>query len=134
MIEILLVDDESYVTESIEATIPWNDLGVEKVYRADSAEAALAVLREQSIDIVVTDIRMPEIDGLELIERIEREWPHIRCMVLTGYSDFEYAKKALQLQAFDYILKYGRRRGVYPQPYERDRSFEGRMGGRRKIP
>ncbi|MEI0739626.1 response regulator [Paenibacillus sp. JTLBN-2024] len=93
MIEILLVDDESYVTESIEATIPWNDLGVEKVYRADSAEAALAVLREQSIDIVVTDIRMPEIDGLELIERIEREWPHIRCMVLTGYSDFEYAKR-----------------------------------------
>ncbi|MDR9852572.1 response regulator [Paenibacillus sp. VCA1] len=105
MIEILLVDDESYVTESIKATIPWSDLGVEKVYQADSAEAALAVLREQSIDIVVSDIRMPETDGLELIERILREWPHIRCMVLTGYSDFDYAKKALRLQAFDYILK-----------------------------
>ncbi|GIO32159.1 MULTISPECIES: response regulator [Paenibacillus] len=105
MIEILLVDDESYVTESIKATIPWSDLGVEKVYQADSAEAALAILREQSIDIVVSDIRMPETDGLELIERIQREWPHIRCMVLTGYSDFDYAKKALRLQAFDYILK-----------------------------
>lgn len=105
MIEILLVDDESYVTESIKATIPWDDLGIAKVYQADSAEAALAVLSEQSIDIVVSDIRMPETDGLQLIERIQQNWPHIRCMVLTGYSDFQYAKKALQLQAFDYILK-----------------------------
>ncbi|MGG3739663.1 response regulator transcription factor [Paenibacillus chibensis] len=57
------------------------------------------------MDIVVSDIRMPGMDGLQLMEQIQQEWPHIRCMLLTGYSDFEYAKKALRLQAFDYILK-----------------------------
>ncbi|GAB6988573.1 response regulator transcription factor [Paenibacillus pini] len=105
MIEILLVDDESYVTESLKATIPWHELGIQHVYQADSAEAALAILNEQSVDIVVSDIQMPEMDGLNLIENIQQKWPHIRCMVLTGYSDFKYAKKALQLHSFDYILK-----------------------------
>ncbi|MNU77446.1 putative response regulatory protein [compost metagenome] len=105
MIEILLVDDESYVTESLAATIPWQELGVKQVYQASSAADALSILREQSIDIVVSDIRMPEVDGLSLIATINQEWPHIRSMLLTGYSDFEYAKKAIQLQASDYILK-----------------------------
>lgn len=105
MIEILLVDDESYVTESLAATIPWQELGVKQVYQASSAADALSILGEQSIDIVVSDIRMPEVDGLSLIATINQEWPHIRSMLLTGYSDFEYAKKAIQLQASDYILK-----------------------------
>ena len=105
MIEILLVDDESYVTESLAQTIPWKELQVERVYQADSAAKALELLEEQSVDIVVTDIRMPVTDGLRLIEEIAKRWPHIRCILLTGHSDFEYAKRAIQLQAFDYILK-----------------------------
>ncbi|HZG85904.1 response regulator transcription factor [Paenibacillus sp.] len=105
MIEILLVDDESYVTESLAQTIPWRELQVEQVYQADSAAKALGLLEEQSVDIVVTDIRMPVTDGLRLIEEIAKRWPHIRCILLTGHSDFEYAKRAIQLQAFDYILK-----------------------------
>ncbi len=105
MIEILLVDDESYVTESLAQTIPWKELQIECVYQADSAAKALAVLEEQSVDIVVTDIRMPVMDGLRLIEAIAKRWPHIRCILLTGHSDFDYAKRAIQLQAFDYILK-----------------------------
>ncbi|AOZ92374.1 response regulator [Paenibacillus crassostreae] len=105
MIELLLVDDESYVTESIAQTIQWSEMGISKVYQASSAAEALQVLEEQSIDIVVTDIRMPEMDGLQLIELVAERWENTRCILLTGDTDFQYAKKAIQLQAFDYILK-----------------------------
>ncbi|RED63972.1 response regulator [Cohnella lupini] len=105
MIEILLVDDESYVTESLYMTIPWEQLNAGSVFRASSGEEALRILDEQDIDIVVTDIRMPEMDGLQLVQEVTRRWPNIRCMLLTGHSDFEYAKRAIQLQVFDYILK-----------------------------
>lgn len=105
MIEVLLVDDEAYVTASLERTIPWEELGVEQVWRAASGYEALRLLEEQAIDIVVTDIRMPGMDGLQLLEQIGERWPHIRAILLTGHSDFEYAKRALQLQACNYLLK-----------------------------
>lgn len=105
MVQILLVDDESYVTESLAATIPWETLGIERVHQAVSALAAVDVLEAYDIDILVTDIRMPGMTGLELIVEVNERWPHIRSLLLTGYADFEYAKKALQLKAFDYILK-----------------------------
>ncbi|TQS00521.1 response regulator [Paenibacillus ottowii] len=105
MVQILLVDDESYVTESLTATIPWETLGIERVHQVASALAAIDVLEAFDIDILVTDIRMPGMTGLELIVEVNERWPHIRSLLLTGYADFEYAKKALQLKAFDYILK-----------------------------
>lgn len=105
MIEILLVDDESYVTESLVKTIPWQELGVSQVYQAASPSEALTIMEEQGIDILVTDIRMPEMSGLQLIETVRERWPNIRYMLLTGHSDFDYAKKAIQLQALDYLLK-----------------------------
>ncbi|URJ58615.3 response regulator transcription factor [Paenibacillus polymyxa] len=105
MVQILLVDDESYVTESLAATIPWETLGIERVHQAASALAAVDVLEAYDIDILVTDIRMPGMTGLELIVEVNERWPHIRSLLLTGYADFEYAKKALQLKAFEYILK-----------------------------
>ncbi|WP_405156221.1 response regulator [Paenibacillus sp. FSL K6-0108] len=105
MIDILLVDDETYVTESLELTIPWGELGVTTVFRAASGKEALQILEENAVDLVVTDIRMPGMSGLELIEEVSSRWAHIRCILLTGHSDFQYAKKAIQLQAADYILK-----------------------------
>ncbi|SFT07851.1 response regulator [Paenibacillus sp. BC26] len=105
MIEILLVDDESYVTESLKKTIPWEALNVRAVYTAASAMEAVAIMENQSIDILVTDIRMPEMDGLALVRLVSERWPDMRRILLTGYSDFEYAKKAIQLQVSDYILK-----------------------------
>jgi len=105
MIEVLLVDDESYVTESLKATIPWEDLGVRNVYQAESARDALELLEQHQIDILVTDIQMPEMSGLKLIETAQEQWPNLRCMLLTGHSEFQYAKKAIELQVFDYVLK-----------------------------
>jgi len=105
LIDIVLVDDETYVTESLELTIPWGELGVTTVLRAASGKEALQILEENAVDLVVTDIRMPGMSGLELIEEVSSRWAHIRCILLTGHSDFQYAKKAIQLQAADYILK-----------------------------
>lgn len=105
MIEVLLVDDESYVTASLVKTIPWLKLGVENVYEANSAMMAMQILEQHSIDILVTDIRMPEMSGLELIEVVKEKWPNVRSLLLTGYSDFEYAKRALHLKAVDFLLK-----------------------------
>lgn len=102
---ILLVDDESYVTESLYQTIPWRELDIEEVYQASSALEAIDLLEEKDIEVVVTDVRMPVMTGLELMETIAERWTHIRCILLTGYSDFEYAKQAIRLQASDYILK-----------------------------
>lgn len=105
LIDILLVDDETYVTESLQVTIPWAELGITSVFRAASGKEALHILENNAIDIVVTDIRMPGMSGLELIDEINQRWAHIRCILLTGHSDFEYTKKAIQLKAIDYILK-----------------------------
>jgi len=105
MIELLLVDDEPYIIDSLNATIPWASLGISEVHAASSGPEALRLLEEKPVDILVTDIRMPEMDGLELIERVSARWPNVRCLLLTGYSDFEYAKRAIRLKAFDYILK-----------------------------
>ncbi|MFS0723024.1 response regulator transcription factor [Paenibacillus sp. 1P07SE] len=105
MIDILLVDDEVYVTSSLAKTIPWAAVGIRHVYQAASAQEALALLEETPVDIVVTDIAMPEMDGLALLQVIGERWPHIKSILLSGHSDFQYARKAVQLQAFDYILK-----------------------------
>lgn len=105
LIDILLVDDETYVTESLQLTIPWAELGISSVFRAASGKEAIHIIENNAIDIVVTDIRMPGMSGLELIDEINQRWPHLRCILLTGHSDFEYTKKAIQLKAIDYILK-----------------------------
>lgn len=105
MIELLLVDDESYVTESLACTIPWGELGVRQVHQAASGAEALRLIEEKEIDILVTDISMPGMTGLQLIEAATERWPDLRCILLTGYSDFHYAKQAIRLKVFDYILK-----------------------------
>lgn len=105
MIEVLLVDDESYVTESLKVTIPWGELGVNKVHQAESAAEALELMERHSIDILVTDIQMPEVNGLQLIELVQERWPNVRCILLTGHSEFHYAKKAIELHVLDYVLK-----------------------------
>lgn len=105
MINILLVDDETYVTESLALTIPWSQLGIDQVYQAASAAEALQVLAENQVHILVTDIRMPEQTGLELIELVKETHAGLKTVLLTGYSDFEYAKQAIRLRACDYLLK-----------------------------
>ncbi|MHA6530424.1 response regulator [Paenibacillus sp. BAC0078] len=105
MHQILLVDDEPYVVDDLSISIPWAEMGFEQVHKAYSGYEALELLQRYPIDIVVTDINMPEISGIELIASIRSRWKHIRVVMLTGYAEFEYARKAIEEQASAYLLK-----------------------------
>lgn len=105
MYRIILVDDEAEVRNSIINKIPWNDLGFEVVGAADNGEDALGKIEQLEPDIVMTDIRMPYMDGLELTSAIRQIDPYIKVIIFSGYDDFEYAKKAINLKVLEYILK-----------------------------
>lgn len=104
MLQMLIVDDEKEIREGLFAW-PWKGLNIETVGCCSHGLEALQFLANNPVDIVLTDIRMPFMDGLELMEVLKRQYPFIHVIILSGYSDFEYARKALQLGAVDYILK-----------------------------
>ncbi|MDQ0110912.1 response regulator [Paenibacillus harenae] len=105
MYQLLIVDDQPDLVEDLAHNLPWVTIGIDNVYQAYSGQEAIAIMNETPIDIVITDIHMPGLSGLELIEQIRGSWTNVRCILLTGYNDFEYAKRALQQQATDYLLK-----------------------------
>ncbi len=108
MFTIMIVDDHRHLVESLKATFPWHLYDIGEVYTAFSGREALDMLnREQgpAIDIVLTDIRMPEISGLELIEEIRAKGLDADCVLISGFSDFQYARKAIELQTSHYLMK-----------------------------
>ncbi|MZQ82890.1 response regulator [Paenibacillus sp. 5J-6] len=105
MMQLLIVDDEAHVVDRLHATIDWASLGIEQVFKAYSGKEALELLEQFSIDIVLTDIQMPGISGLQLIAEINRRWQKTKCILLSGYSDFNYAKEAILQGTEDYLLK-----------------------------
>ncbi|MBD2867169.1 response regulator [Paenibacillus arenilitoris] len=105
MAQLLIVDDEAHVVDRFAATIDWKSEGIEQVHKAYSGLEAFELLQQISIDIVVTDIKMPGMSGIELIAEIRRTWPTTKCILLSGYSEFNYAKQAMLLQTEDYLLK-----------------------------
>jgi two-component system response regulator YesN len=105
MHQLLIVDDQTALADDLVHMLPWHEIGIDVVHKAYSGREALDLLFEHPIDIVVTDIRMPGMSGLELIAEIKRSSKHIKCILLTGYADFEYTQQALQLRSNDYLLK-----------------------------
>ncbi|OPA81036.1 DNA-binding response regulator [Paenibacillus selenitireducens] len=103
--QMIIVDDEAHWVDNLSMHKPWDTLGIEQVHRAYSAHEALQIIETQPIDIVISDIIMPEMTGIELIERIRVYDKKIKCIFLSGHSDFEFTKKAVQHQAVDYLLK-----------------------------
>jgi two-component system response regulator YesN len=105
MYEILIVDDERSVVEGVAATLPCDDLKIGMVHKAFSVTDALAIMRKHPVDLVITDIRMPGISGLELMDKVHEASPSTQCILLTGHAEFEYAKRAITGGASDYLLK-----------------------------
>jgi len=105
MYRMLIVDDESWIRERIRYTIDWQKVGIQVAGEACDGEEALKMAEELYPDIILTDIRMPCIDGLELARELKKRGNEAKVIIISGYADFEYAKKAIQLGAFDYILK-----------------------------
>ncbi|CAM4338551.1 response regulator [Paenibacillus tarimensis] len=105
MYKVLLADDERLDLEGMKAFIPWEKLGMEVVEGVTNGFAACRVLEEQAVDILVTDIRMPHMSGLELAQRASEIRKNIKIIFVSGYQDFQYAKQALKLNAWNYVLK-----------------------------
>jgi len=101
----LIVDDHPHLVENLATTVPWREMGFTQVHTAYSGLEAMETIRRTPVQVLVTDIRMPGLNGLELIERARRLQPEIGCILLTGYADFDYARKAIELQAFRYLMK-----------------------------
>lgn len=105
MYEILIVDDHIHQVESLATTLPWETVGITTIHKAYSGRQALDIITSHPIHILITDIRMPELSGLELIEAARGHNPELYCILLTGYAQFEYAQKAIELQAIHYFVK-----------------------------
>lgn len=101
---LLIADDEKTIRNGL-LSLPWADIGIEEVYQAENGLAAKEILKEKRIDIVISDIKMPGLSGLELAEYIKECSMDTAVVFLTGYSDFEYARKAIRNQVCDYLLK-----------------------------
>lgn len=105
MFSILIVDDEWTIREGLKRTVPWKEWGIEIIGTATNGNEALEMLTQFHVDILLTDIRMPGISGLELIERCRSQFPDLILVLLTGHDEFEYAQKAIKLGADDFLLK-----------------------------
>lgn len=105
MTRILIVDDEILVRLSLKTLIHWNENGFEIAGEAENGKEALDILENDPCDILLTDIRMPEMDGIELMKIVRDRWPETRIIVLSSYNDFQYVQQALRIGANDYILK-----------------------------
>jgi len=102
---LLLVEDEEYTRNGIVKSINWPELGIEKVYTAEDGLEGIEVARSCHPDIVLADIRMPRVSGLEMAKEIRELSPHCALVFISGYSDKDYLKSALHLSALDYVFK-----------------------------
>ncbi|WP_165006179.1 MULTISPECIES: response regulator transcription factor [unclassified Enterococcus] len=105
MYQVLLVDDEYMILNGLKKIIDWNHLGFQVVSTAENAMEGLAILENQKIDLVVTDVTMPEMNGLEFIEAAQKEHHTFEFMILSGYQEFDYLKGGMQLGAINYLMK-----------------------------
>ena len=105
MLKIFLAEDEVIVRDTIKRMIPWENLGIELVGEAADGEMALPLLLRQKPDLLITDIKMPFMDGLTLAKVAKKEIPGLKVVILSGYDDFNYAKQAINIGVEDYLLK-----------------------------
>ncbi|SDA70521.1 two-component system, response regulator YesN [Lachnospiraceae bacterium G11] len=103
--KVFLVDDEIVVREGIRESFPWDDSPYTLVGEAPDGEMAIPMIRDTNPDIVITDIKMPFMDGIELCRLLRSQLPWIGIIVLSGYDEFEYARQCIQLGVREYLLK-----------------------------
>lgn len=105
MFKILVVDDEVLVRKGIVMETDWNALGCEVVAEASNGIEGMEAVRKYNPDMIICDIRMPKMDGIEMLTKLREEGYRSYVVFLTAYSDFSYAQKAVRLSASDYLLK-----------------------------
>lgn len=105
MYRLLFVDDEALIRVGVSENVHWHQYGYELAGSCENGKEALEFIRCNPVDIVITDIGMPYMNGLELSERLKEEYPDIKIIILSGYDDFDFAKKAIRFGVRDYLLK-----------------------------
>lgn len=105
MLRVILADDEAVIVKGLKRLIDWKKMDAVIIGEAGNGKEALKLIREKKPDLVISDISMPELDGLELLKEINRMGLCTRVIFISGYQEFSYAKKAVTLGAVDYILK-----------------------------
>lgn len=103
--KILVVDDEHILRTRLKSVLEQSGLPLSAVFTAENALNAIECIEKEQPQIVITDIRMPIMSGLELATHIHTHYPQIKVILVTGYSDFEYARTAIQNNVFEYLLK-----------------------------
>lgn len=106
MIKTVIVDDDIEMLDWLEQMVPWEEYGFTIVARALNGLEAIDICKEQMPDLIITDITMPSISGLDLVSEVKKIKPDIRSVILTCHEDFNFAQRALKLEADDYIIKY----------------------------
>ena len=105
IVKILIADDEQIVRNGLKYTIDWKDYDMEILDTVSNGRKAMEVCEREVPDVVITDIRMPVMDGLELTKELLKKYPDIQIIILSAYDDFKYAQEALHSGAAEYILK-----------------------------
>ncbi|WP_234410369.1 response regulator transcription factor [Caldalkalibacillus mannanilyticus] len=105
MMKVILADDEIQIRKGLRMKIDWEEEGFQIMDEASNGEEALEILRKTEAEIIITDMRMPMMDGIELAKHCQREFPHVKVIVLSGYSDFEYVRNSMKHGVRDYLLK-----------------------------
>ncbi|MBY9081173.1 response regulator [Paenibacillus sp. HN-1] len=119
--KVLIVDDEKHVREAIRYFVPWEQYGVTGIYEATNGQEAMEIVLEQEPAVVFTDMRMPMMDGAELLEWLHRCSPYTKTIVISGYQDFSYVKPAIVYGGIDYLLKPVNRKALVAAA---DRAFQ----------
>ncbi len=105
MKRVLIVEDDKFFRFAMKKTIHWTENGLELAGEAVHGAAALGFLEKEQVNIVLTDMNMPIMNGVELTGEIKKKYPHIMVIALSAYDDFELVKEAMKLGASDYLLK-----------------------------
>ncbi|MFC0216722.1 response regulator [Paenibacillus chartarius] len=118
-IRVLVVDDDKLVRKGLISAMPWSEFGMEVVGEASNGEKALDYLQEHDVDLLLTDLAMPVMSGIELMRIVRKRYPRLHIVVLTLHQDFEYVQEALRLGAIDYIAKVQLERERFEEVLER---------------
>ncbi|CAN7349435.1 response regulator [Paenibacillus sp. LjRoot153] len=105
MLTALIVDDEPLMRMGIQKAIVWSNYGIGEINTAPNGRVALQMVEERQPDLLLTDVRMPGLDGLELSRIVKERWPAIKIVIISGYDEFSYAKKSIAIGVTDYLLK-----------------------------
>ncbi len=105
MYKVLIVDDEYLIREGLAKEVPWHEMGFEISGTAANSREAIACIEKIVPHVVLTDVKMPVMDGIELCKVLKYRYPHIKTVILSGYGEFEYAQKAIEYNVHSYILK-----------------------------